>query len=85
MYKTEINNAININCYVMQKSLFKTKFELMNEDRFSKTSKKISKETFSFQNTRKNISTGLPKETSDLSTFDKLMIYLTKIHPEYSM
>lgn len=27
----------------------------------------------------------LPKETSDLSTFDKLMMYLTKVHPEYSL
>jgi len=42
-------------------------------------------ETFSFKNTRNNINNGLPKETSDRSTFDKLMMYLTKIHPEYSM
>ncbi|CAF1222707.1 unnamed protein product [Adineta steineri] len=36
------------------------------------------------QNTKKNTISGLPKETSELSTFDKLMLYLTKTHPDYS-
>jgi len=25
------------------------------------------------------------EETDDMSTFDKLMLYFTKLHPEYSM
>ncbi|UJR23681.1 hypothetical protein I4U23_026664 [Adineta vaga] len=35
------------------------------------------------QNTKKNIPPGLSKETFELSTFEKLMLYLTKTHPEY--
>ncbi|CAF0903256.1 unnamed protein product [Rotaria sordida] len=37
------------------------------------------------QNIRNNATSGLPKEPSDLSTFDKLMVYFTKTNPEYSI
>ncbi|CAF0904919.1 unnamed protein product [Rotaria sordida] len=37
------------------------------------------------QNIRNNATSGLPKEPSDLSTFDKLMMYFTKTNPEYSI
>ncbi|CAF3425090.1 unnamed protein product [Rotaria sp. Silwood1] len=37
------------------------------------------------QNPRNKTTTGLPREPSDLSTFDKLMMYFTKTNPEYSI
>ncbi|CAF1172549.1 unnamed protein product [Adineta ricciae] len=36
------------------------------------------------QNTKRSIPPGLSKETFELSTFEKLMLYLTKSHPEYT-